>query len=79
MTKDDIGGTRGSEMEGDEVDGEGEYISEHSPEYRKMGSLELGGGLEVIRPQMTWGALKQDKRVLNGHGEVMPHEESAKA
>ena len=45
----------------------------------KMGSLELGGGLEVIRPQMTWGALKQDKKVLNGHGEVMPHEESAKA
>jgi len=33
----------------------------------------------VIRPGMTWGALKQDEKVLNGHGKGIPHEESVKA
>ena len=33
----------------------------------------------MIRPGMTWGALKQDEKVLNGHGKGMLQEESEKA
>jgi len=66
-------------MEGDEVDSESQYIGKHSPEYRKDGVIGAGRGLEVIRPGMEWGTLKQDEKVLNGHGEGILHKESAKA
>ena len=55
MTKDDIGGTRGSEMEGDEVDGEGEYIGEHSPEYRKNGVIGAGRGVRSDKASNDMG------------------------
>jgi len=42
MAKDDVGGTWGSKMEGDNVDSESQYIGKHSPEYRKDGAIGAG-------------------------------------
>jgi len=61
MAKDDVGGTWGTQ---DGRMGENQYIGKHSPEYRKDGVIGAGRGLEVIRPGMTWGALKPDEKVL---------------
>ena len=53
MMKDDVGVIRGSEMEGDEVDGE--YIGEHSPEYRKNGVVGAGRGVRSDKASNDMG------------------------